>query len=251
MKSHPCEYCGKETTNPRYCCKKCYSSSRIGVPHSEEFKQKVSDSIKRNYELHPEIKERISKANSRKITFKCEAPGCPNYVKKSPAFAKNAEHHFCNTKCHGLWLAEINKGIPRTPEVCAKIRASMPRGENHPGWKGGISNAPYCEKFNNDLRERIRAFFNYECFMCGKTKEENGKRRQLLSVHHVNYDKMSCCNDVIPIFAPLCLSCHGKTTAGDKEDRDRWTNILCIAIDILYDGKSFYTKEEYEKIKRG
>lgn len=158
---------------------------------------------------------------------------------------------FCNTKCHGLWLAEINKGIPRTPEVCAKIRASMPRGENHPGWKGGISNAPYCEKFNDDLRERIRAFFNYECFMCGKTKEENGKRRQLLSVHHVNYDKMSCCNDVIPIFAPLCLSCHGKTTAGDKEDRDRWTNILCIAIDILYDGKSFYTKEEYEKIKRG
>ena len=138
----------------------------------EEFKQKVSDSIKRNYELHPEIKERISKANSRKITFKCEAPGCPNYVKKSPAFAKNAEHHFCNTKCHGLWLAEINKGIPRTPEVRAKIKASMPRGENHPGWKGGISNAPYCEKFNDDLRERIRAFFNYECFMCGKTKEE-------------------------------------------------------------------------------
>lgn len=39
-------------------------------------------------------------------------------------------------------------------------------------WKGGISFEPYCPKFNNDLKERVRSYFGYECIICGKTTEK-------------------------------------------------------------------------------
>lgn len=92
-------------------------------------------------------------------------------------------------------------------EVCLKLKG-LRAGEKHHAWKGGISFEPYCVKFNADLRERVRVFFGHVCLLCGKTQRENGER---LSVHHVNFDKMTCCNDVKPLFVPLCSSCHTKT----------------------------------------
>lgn len=113
-------------------------------------------------------------------------------------------------------------------------------GENSPNWRGGISFEPYCPKFNKDLRKRIRSFFNNECVICGKTAEEN--RRQL-SCHHVEYDKKACCDGKPVHFATLCTSCHAKT----NQDRIRWESMLHRIINEIYEGKSYYTKEEYEK----
>ena len=115
------------------------------------------------------------------------------------------------------------------------------RGELSPAWKGGISFAPYCPKFNNEFKTRVRAFFDNKCVLCGKTKEENGKN---LSVHHVNYDKMVCCNENEPIFACLCVSCHTKT----NHNRECLREIIEKKINEEYNGKSFYTKEEYARI---
>ena len=104
-------------------------------------------------------------------------------------------------------------------------------GENHPmygkrsgNYKDGISFLPYCEKFDENLKERVRDFFNRCCYICGKSEQEqieemisNGKRPiKKLDVHHVNYDKMVCCNDVKPLFVPLCHSCHMKTQKDRK-----------------------------------
>ena len=113
-------------------------------------------------------------------------------------------------------------------------------GENANNYKGGISNLPYCEKFDEDLKERVREYFDRCCYVCGKNEIDNGEK---LSVHHVNYDKMVCCNDVKPLFVPLCRSCHMKT----HDNREEWEDFFTVSLKYLTDGKCFYTKEEMIK----
>lgn len=133
-------------------------------------------------------------------------------------------------------------GKPRPPEVREKISASMMgkntapvgietrrkmseshSGERHHNWKGGKSFEPYCQKFNNKFKERVREFFCNRCVECGKTQEENGNK---LHVHHVNYDKSSCCSDVKPLFVPLCNSCHIKTNFNRQYWEERFTKLI-------------------------
>lgn len=108
-------------------------------------------------------------------------------------------------------------------------------GEGHPNWQGGISFEPYCPKFNEGFKKRVRAFFDNRCVICGKPEDENGRA---LSVHHVNYNKDTCCDDTIPMFAPLCLVCHSKT----NYERERWEYMLSYIIQEVYNGESFTPK---------
>lgn len=114
-------------------------------------------------------------------------------------------------------------------------------GENNPNWQGGISFEPYCEKFDNDLKDRVRDFFNGCCYVCGIGQSELGQK---LDVHHVNYNKMVCCNDVKPLFVPLCRSCHSKTL----KDREYWEEFFTVSLEYLTDGKCFLPKKEDEKL---
>jgi hypothetical protein len=77
-------------------------------------------------------------------------------------------------------------------------------------WKGGVSFEPYCPKFTEEFKNRVRFFWDYKCGNpeCGKTQEEN---KEKLSVHHVHFDKQVCCNDKPAMFIPLCRSCHAIT----------------------------------------
>ena len=110
-------------------------------------------------------------------------------------------------------------------------------GEQCVNWKGGISFEPYCEKFDNNFKNRVREFFNCCCYVCGKNEEDNKRK---LDVHHVNYDKMMCCNDVKPLFVPLCRRCHGRTHG----DREYWEEFFTVSLEYLTNGKCFYGKEE-------
>jgi len=82
-----------------------------------------------------------------------------------------------------------NKGIPGLS------------GEDHPNWRGGTSYFPYCNKFNNKLKKRIRDRDNHTCQLCGM--KEDGRK---LSVHHIHYDKPNCNPDLIA----LCNGCNGR-----------------------------------------
>jgi len=114
--------------------------------------------------------------------------------------------------------------------------------ENNPNWKGGISYFPYCSLFNFEFKERVREYFNRCCYVCGMIEQEN---RRSLSVHHVNYNKMVCCNDVEPLFVPLCIPCHSNT----QGDREYWEEFFTVSLNYLTNGKCFYTKEEMFDIK--
>ena len=114
------------------------------------------------------------------------------------------------------------------------------RGEETPNWQGGISFEPYCIKFNKEFKDRVRDFFNGCCYVCGVGQSELGQK---LDVHHVNYNKMVCCNDVKPLFVPLCRSCHAKTL----RDREYWEEFFTISLEYLTDGQCFLPKKEHKK----
>jgi hypothetical protein len=117
------------------------------------------------------------------------------------------------------------------------------QGDKCSRWKGGVSFEPYCPKFTEEFRNRVRFFWGYICGNpeCGKTQEENGER---LSVHHVHFDKQVCCNDRPAMFIPLCRSCHTKT----NNDEKKYIKIYEDIIMQRFNGKSYYTKEEYLKM---
>jgi hypothetical protein len=108
-------------------------------------------------------------------------------------------------------------------------------------WKGGVSFGKYCYMFNPPFKNRVRTFFGFKCVECEKTTEENGRA---LDVHHVNYDKMMCCNDVKPLFVALCHSCNSKANG----NRDYWEKHYTDIINKKYEGKSYFTEEEFEKM---
>jgi hypothetical protein len=94
----------------------------------------------------------------------------------------------------------------------------------------------YCGQFNDEFRERVRAYWGYKCVECGTPQ---AKIR--LSVHHVHYDKKMCCNGSPRDVVPLCASCHLKTNF----NRDYWENHFTELIYAYHPGgKCFFTKEE-------
>ena len=149
-------------------------------------------------------------------------------------------------------LSKAKLGKPLTEEHKQHLRGEKngnygKRGDEAPNYKGGISNLPYCEKFDDDLKERVRNFFGRCCYVCCKSEQEQieemikeGKRPiKKLDVHHVNYNKMVCCNDVKPLFVPLCRSCHTKT----QKDRKYWEEFFTISLKCLTKDQCFLPKE--------
>lgn len=127
-------------------------------------------------------------------------------------------------------------GKHHTPKMRKQLSLSH-LGEKNSRWMGGISFEPYCPKFNNDLRRRIRAFFGYRCALCGEHESDLTRR---LSCHHVEYNKDACCDGKPVRFAALCLRCHSRTNT----DRARWEEMMHRVIEEIYDGRSYFTKEE-------
>jgi hypothetical protein len=149
-------------------------------------------------------------------------------------------------------------GKTHTPEVREKIRQAhlgrvqgiewtkkrAMKGEKNPAWKGGISKSPYCSKFNEEFKRRVRDFWENKCFVCGKTKGERGQNREL-SVHHVYGDKFVCCNDKKPIFVIMCSECHTKLHM--TKEIDAWDIKFEEYIMNNNNGKCYFSQEEYYK----
>ena len=115
-------------------------------------------------------------------------------------------------------------------------------GSENPNWRGGGSYEPYCPKFTEEFKERVRAFFGYTCQVCGH-KWQKGNRR--LDVHHVNFRKDSCCSSNVPrLFIPLCISCHSRTNG----NREYWQEIFTNKIMLEYDGECYLPKKGDYKI---
>lgn len=207
---------------------------------TEEHKSKTKESMKRWWQdpanrekraaafAKPGISAKMA-ANARVLW---DAPGAKERMSKAMTTATAKAKR--KTPTARLIKSKAAQKLWQNPEYRATHT-----GPNNGCWLGGLSFEPYCPKWTKDLRNRIRAFFNYECLVCGKSTEENVKQ---LSCHHITYNKQACCDGKPVQFAALCITCHAKT----NKDRDRWEAMLHRIIIEIYDGRSYYTKEEMQ-----
>jgi hypothetical protein len=118
-------------------------------------------------------------------------------------------------------------------------------------WYGNIKydyGPQYCELWTPELRERVRAYWGYKCVECGMSEKEKNRK---LAVHHVHYNKNTCCDASPRILIPLCVRCHGKTNVRDREGRKGWEDhFIKIIYSLNPEGKCFFTKEEMKEFKK-
>ncbi len=211
--------------------RKKLSEVRKGRVLSEEWRKNLSESHKG--EKHYCYGKRLSEETRKKI-------GDANRGERHPFYGKHLSEE------HRRKIAEAHRGKVFSDEhrrnlsgrvVSEEQRRKLSErmsGENSPCWRGGISFEPYCHKFNEAFKERVREFFGRKCVECGTP--ENGKK---LSVHHVNFNKMSCCDDTPPLFVVLCPSCHSKTNF----NREYWEEHFTKIIEEQYGGECYMREE--------
>jgi len=133
-----------------------------------------------------------------------------------------------------------NPAVKKKQSDAAKKRT----GDKNPSWKGGVSFVPYCPKFNREFKERVRAYFGYQCIECGEIQTTRN-----FVPHHVNYDKMVCCNNVKPLFVLLCQSCNSKSNGNKKVSRNDFQQYYTNIIESYYLGKCFFTQKEFNDFR--
>ena len=211
-------------------------------------------------------KELKSESNKRILT-KCNECGEIREIRRQAyhdlckSCAHIGKHHSEKTK---LKMSKAQKGdksymYGRQCSGETKLKMSIAKkrdamyGMANPAWRGGISFEPYCIFFNDGFKERVREYWNRKCMVCGKTEKEimeemkkEGKRAFRLSVHHVTYNKETCCDVSFPLFVALCIKCHRKTHNNEEYWIQEFKRIIYSQ---NINGKCFYTKEEMEGLK--
>jgi len=191
------------------------SEAQKRAKRNPEFHKKQSEAIKKYFDENPEARKKQSEATKK-------------YFDENPEAGK--EH------------SERLKKHYENPEARKKQSETIKKSFVDHQWYGSIKyydGPQYCEKWTEELRERVRAYFGYVCAECGTPQT---KRK--LAVHHVHYNKKLCCDDTPRTLVPLCPSCHVKTNTGDREN---WSNHFQDIIDAYYDGKCWFTKEEMKQ----
>jgi hypothetical protein len=229
---------------------------------SEETRKKMSDKKKispvrywKNKHLSEEHKKKISENHK----------GKPPWNKGKTGIYSKETLKLMRDKKTGVILSEetrkkmsikraSQKRDPHTKETKQKMSIAQKKRLadpiNHPACDvdyylkyGHLKSfEPYCELFNNDFRYRVRVFFNFTCCLCGC--KEDGRKH---SVHHIHYNKSSCCDPIAQRkFVLLCTSCHSITTR--KESRDYWTQYFEEYLALTYGNKCYFTKKEIQAI---
>jgi hypothetical protein len=116
----------------------------------------------------------------------------------------------------------IGRKIPDSACIKIKERWNDPKyrenlsGPNASNWHGGSNFGKYSYKFNNELKKNVRKKFHFTCYLCNKLEKDNETK---LSVHHIDYNKLS---EKEWNFILLCKHCHGRTS----NNRWYWFNLL-------------------------
>lgn len=118
-------------------------------------------------------------------------------------------------------IGKSNKGklLGRKKDDNFKRKISLvTRMENNPNWKGGLSFLPYPIEFNDNLKKRIKERDKFKCKNPECKCESN-----ILSIHHIDYDKSNCSELNL---ITLCSKCHSGTNSRRDENRNKYMMII-------------------------
>lgn len=200
-----------------------------GYKHSPETLKKMSDTTKLQMK---DVKRRNKTASIWK------GKHLPDELKIKIGLGNKGKTVSAETR---LKISNAKKGkkLSDIHKLHLSISHKSMKGDKNPCWRGGISFEPYCSKWTKEFKTRIRAFFDYRCIICGTSEKELEK---CLCCHHVEYNKQACCDSKPAHFATLCTKHHAMT----NHDRTRWESIIHRIIDEIYDGRSYFTQDEFE-----
>lgn len=183
------KYCGCGCG--RFCREECeyiHNHHRIGKNNTEEHNKK------------------IGKANSISLKGKKQ----PKDLIEKRSISNTGKKRSKETRKKQS-LAAICK--PKSEKHKESLSISMLKlfqnKENHPCWKGGISQDPYCSIFRDEnWRKMIYERDNKTCQCCGITNLMSYKLfGSGLIIHHIDHDKQNCNpNNCITV----CRSCNAK-----------------------------------------
>lgn len=190
-----------------------------GIPMSTDAKRKLSEakmgSVPWNkgvtgYNTKPcsnERKEFLSRLNkgNKYCLGRVVSDKTKQKMSKSAKWVLKTKEHRLNLSKAKMGQPSPVKGIPKSEDARRNmvLNHADVSGERNPNWRGGISFKPYCDKFNNKLKEIVRDRDNRTCQLCDKSETNNGRK---LDVHHIHYDKPNCEPDLIS----LCRRCNLK-----------------------------------------
>lgn len=196
--SHPrCPICEKPLTGKqiikktKYCCRNCYYKSREGHDVSEATCEKIR--LSKLGKKHPEwrieinrkchLGQKLSKDSlvKRGLAIR-EAYKNPEVIQRK----RDAHKGKIFTEKTKQKISEANK----REDVLLKRLDSFYGGF----WYGNVrypETKTYCELWNGDLRERIRAAFDYKSAISGITTDERGRK---LDCHHIYFQEKACCH---------------------------------------------------------
>jgi predicted DNA-binding protein YlxM (UPF0122 family) len=247
-----CEFCGCEferLSRQKYCSEECRGKSQRKLDDNKE--KEVINLYKKEFWTVPQLSKKFNCGKStihrvlKRNNIKERSHGQHHRL-----FDDKTEENICQLYLKGKTSGEIGKlyninyrsvwSILKRHNIKCRPSTANFKGEGNPNWRGGIANEPYCILFNPEFKERVRDFWNRKCGICGKPESKNNR---LLLVHHVDYNKKSCCdnpsfNSTPNLFIPLCHSHHSKT----NYNRDYWEEMLSNYIMIYFDGKSYLSK---------
>lgn len=206
-----------------------YSKRNEEYRKSEEYKQKVSNSVKSRWSegvYKKERNEKISKSHlgKNKSWLYKEVKIYYKICKCGKKFITPLiKRIYCSKLCSNRFcIRQINLDveIKRRKLISKKLKGKLPKnlndlhGENHWNWKGGISCEPYCEVWiDEDYKRSIKERDNYTCL-----NPECNKFDKKLCIHHIDYNKKNC----HPLnLITLCFSCNGKANK-DREWHESW-----------------------------
>lgn len=196
---------------------------------------KISEKLK-GRKLSPETRRKISLNNGtkredvRKRLSAVKMGACPKHLIKFMFKDGNQPWFRDDPTKNPMYGCSKNKnpfyGKTHTEESLKKMReAQIGRvGVNAAHWIDGRSFLPYCHKFNEKTKEKIRIRDNRTCQLCGA--KEGGKK---LCIHHIHYDKQNCDPDLIS----LCEVCHAKTLS----NRDYYEKLFCGMLKKVVSGE--------------
>jgi len=198
----------------------------INWEKSAELNEMPEEKLRQWFEKYPKSAKRIvvicgGCGEEREVRYDARTSlchSCAQSGENNPMYGKHPSEK-ARKKMSDVKSGENNPmyGKHRSEETRKKISEAK-IGENHPNWRGGVSFGKYCKLFNNSFKNSVRNDYHNSCFLCGKTKEEEGRK---LDVHHVNYNKDCLCGSTCE-FVPLCRSCHMKT----NNNRQYWEDLI-------------------------